>query len=244
VVKKAKRWETAQNYEREYWRRIAENIAADSKKQLTWYSWKASEFKKKLEDVNLCFNKENCRILEIGSGPIGIVSYLQWGEKFAIDPLNDFYKANPNLVAVRNGEVHYVSGTGEQLPYSDGFFNVVIIDNVLDHVQSPGVVLEQIYRVLSLEGLLYIELNIHTLWGFVLHSALAKLKIDKGHPHSYTSKKIKYTLEQYGFKVITESVKDYKEARTLDRKSVSLRSKLKGYSGLSEFIYSTVCRKI
>lgn len=233
----------AQSYEKEYWKQIADKIASDVGNQLTWYDWKASEFEKKVANVRTDFNTKDCRILEVGSGPIGIVSYLRWGERYAIDPLSDFYKENPSLVALRNESVNYITGKGEEIPFPDGHFSIVIIDNVLDHVSVPGAVLREVRRVLADNGLLYIELNIRTFWGYLIHSALSRLSIDKGHPYSFTSSKIRHFLEDHQFTIKWEFVNDYFEARHADRDSVSVKARVKGYSGLSEFIYCAVCSK-
>jgi ubiquinone/menaquinone biosynthesis C-methylase UbiE len=243
MMKQSKRWDIAQSYEKEYWKGISNKIIADSSKQLDWYGWKASELEKRLNKTELDFKNDFSTVLEIGSGPIGIVSYLNWGQKYALDPLCDFYSENSKLVELRNSGVNYVSGTGEKIPFSDGYFSFVIIDNVLDHVQQPDSVLNEIYRVLSNKGILYIELNIHTKWGCFLHSMLSNMKIDKGHPHSYTSGKISYALKKHKFSILSEKIHDYYSARKLDREATSLKSKIKGYSGLSEFIYSAVCQK-
>lgn len=238
-----RRWETAQTYEKRYWKQIADKIAADAENQLTWYGWKAGELEKKLANVSLYFDRESCRVLEVGSGPIGIVGYLKWGEKYAIDPLNDYYMENPSLVALRTNSVSYITGKGEDLPFPDGHFQIAIIDNVLDHVLTPDSVLNEIHRVLSPEGTLYIELNIHTYWGYLLHSALAKLRIDKGHPYSFTDRKINELLRYHGFDINLEVMNDYFQARQEDMTSSSLKRKLKGYIGLTEFIYHAICNK-
>lgn len=239
----SKRWNIAQSYEKGYWKQIDDKIAADAGNQLTWYDWKAREFEKKLSNISCNFDRKGCKILEVGSGPIGIVSYLKWGERYAIDPLSDFYKENPQLVALRDKDVNYITGKGEEISFPDGFFSIVIIDNVLDHVSAPGSVLSEIQRVLADTGLFYIELNIHTFWGYLLHSLLAGLKIDKGHPYSFTSNKIRHFLEDHQFVIKWEVVNDYRDARRADRESSSLKAKIKSYSGLSEFIYCAVCSK-
>lgn len=238
----SKRWNKAQEYERAYWKGVADQIAANAEKQLTWYSWKASEFEKKLKHAKIAPGR-NARILEVGSGPVGIVAYLKWGEKYALDPLSSYYGENPLLVKVRNKEVNYLTGQGEHIPFPDRHVSLVIIDNVLDHVDTPWAVLDEIRRVLSDSGHLYIELNIHTKWGFVLHRLLSKLSIDKGHPHSFTAPKIRNFLKAHGYDIVFESVNDYAQARDEDRRSKSLKARIKGYLGLSEFIYSAVCSK-
>jgi SAM-dependent methyltransferase len=243
MMKNSNRWNKAQSYEKGYWKSLAEKITSDPERQLTWYDWKASEFEKKLNAVGFDRKRYPCRILEVGSGPMGVVSYMKWGERYALDPLGDFYRQNKALVALRDGSVNYITGSGEEIPFPDGHFSVVIIDNVLDHVRAPGLVMKEIHRVLSKDGLLYLELNIHTFWGYLLHSLLAKLQIDKGHPYSFTAQRIRDFLSLHRFEVRSELVDDYFQARNGDRRSNSVRARIKGYTGLSEFIYCASCFK-
>jgi len=242
-MKNSSRWKTAQAYEMGYWQGIADKIASDASQQLTWYDWKAREFEKRLSTIDYKYTREESKVLEVGSGPIGIVSYLGWGERVSIDPLGDFYKSNKELVSVRHDEVNYITGKGEEIPYPDGYFSLVIIDNVLDHVDNAEGVLNEIHRVLAKDGILYMELNIHTLWGFLLHVLLAKLKIDRGHPYTFTAERIRKFLSDHGFNIDAEWQNDYIQARTEDRASDSLKAKIKGYSGLSEFIFFAICSK-
>lgn len=242
----SKRWEIAQKYEKEYWEKGVDKFASRTQKEsdwYAWYAWKVSKFEEELSKTKHTIDRSNCKVLEIGSGPIGMVACLKWGERYAIDPLAEFYKEKQSLVKLRDSKVQYLAGTGEKIPFDDGFFNIVIIDNVLDHVSKPDLVLKEIYRVLSKNGILYIIVNIHTYRGYLLHSLLAKLNIDKGHPYSFTAEKIRDFLNKHQLIVNSESVNDYYEAREADRGSQSLKAKIKGYTGLSEFIYSAICLK-
>lgn len=242
----SKRWEIAQRYEKEFWKEGSDKFASNAEEQSnwhTWYAWKVSKFEEELSKSKHEIDRNNCRVLEIGSGPIGLVTYLKWGERYAIDPLGDFYKENQSLSKLRNSKVHYLTGTGENIPFTDDFFNIVIMDNVLDHVLAPDLVLKDVYRVLSKNGLFYIMVNIHTKWGYLFHSILARLNIDKGHPHTYTAHKIRNFLNAHQLVVNSELIHDYYEARQKDRESNSFKEKIKGYTGISEFIYSAICLK-
>lgn len=237
------RWRYAQEYERSFWKNAADQMAAGSAGQLDWYAWKASEMEKRLAS-HFGEKKENSiKVLEIGSGPIGIVSFLKWGERYTIDPLEDFYSSNAALSKLRDPAVNYGQGTGEKIPFQDNSFSLVILDNVLDHVHEASGVLKEIYRVLSGEGKLYLAVNIHTNWGGALHSLLSKLKIDKGHPYTFTEESIREFIRKNRFEVLSEAINDYYEARQKDRMSSSLKDKIKGYTGLSEFVYYAICSK-
>jgi hypothetical protein len=93
------------------------------------------------------------------------------------------------------------------------------------------------------KGRLYIAVNIHTAWGGFLHRILSRLKIDRGHPYTFTEKTIRTFLKQHRFKVCAEFINSYEEAKAEDLQSLSSKAKLKAYTGLSEFVYHAVCTK-
>jgi ubiquinone/menaquinone biosynthesis C-methylase UbiE len=237
------RWKQAQRYERLFWEKAADRIASGSAGQLSWYEWRASEMEKRLSLHLREDQKKEAKVLEIGSGPIGIVSFMKWGGRYTIDPLEDFYKLNPVLSHLRNPAVHYGQGKGEKLPFEDGFFSLVILDNVLDHTHEASKVLNEIYRVLSKNGILYLAVNLHTSWGAFLHNIMSRLLIDRGHPYTFTVKSIRDFVRRHQFNVLSESINDYQQARVQDLKSTALKDKIKGCTGLSEFIYYAVSSK-
>jgi SAM-dependent methyltransferase len=234
---------TAQDFERAWWERAAKRIESGESKEITYHAWRASEMEKRLEGFLPEERKRSAQVLEVGCGPVGIVSYLPWGERFAVDPLEDFYRSNPTLTKHRDRGVSYLKGTGEDVPFPDRKFSLVILDNVLDHVRSAEGVLREIRRVLAEDGLLYLAVNVRTLPGTLLHRLLAILQIDKGHPYSFTARSIGKFLRHNGFETMKEWVSDGKEARQRDRGAAELRHRIKGYTGLSEFVYYAVCSK-
>jgi SAM-dependent methyltransferase len=163
------RWQQAQEYEQGYWRRLGDNIDAGTY-ELGWYKWRAERVDERLAAAGDAVPRSG-KVLEIG--PIGIVNFLGWGERFAIDPLEHFYRTRPSLTALRRPDVTYIDGTGERLPFEDASFAFVIIDNVIDHTFSPQTILEEIRRVMRPDGYLYLSVNVHTRWGAWLHDLLA-----------------------------------------------------------------------
>jgi len=236
------RWQQAQQYERGFWERLGAGIERGAVGQLDWYKWRAERLEELLDRVPGSLPRTG-RVLEIGSGPIGIVNFLDWGERFAIDPLESFYRQQPSLVRLRNSGATYLSGSGEELPIDDESCSLVIIDNVIDHTFAPERILREISRVLEPTGRLYLSVNVHTSWGAFLHNALAMLRIDKGHPYTFTSSRLRQLLARGGFTVLLEDVGDYHEARRADRGSHRPTDRIKGYSGLSEFQHLVVCSK-
>ncbi len=237
------RWREAQKYERSFWERSAQRIDQGAG-ALTWYQWKADHCVEILTkaSVDQPLSLEQASVLEVGSGPVGIVAYLKAGKRTAIDPLSDFYSSQPAFTQFRTPGVEYVQGQAETIPYEAGVFDLVILDNVIDHVHNAEAVMLEIHRVLKPSGLLYFTLNLHPPFGAIEHEILAKLKIDRGHPHTFTLERARRFLERLGFKVGYEEWEDYRRCRAKDLESPSLKDKLKGLLGLSEYLYTAACR--
>lgn len=235
------RWLQAQEYEQGFWQRLGDGIEAGTREQLDWYAWRAGRLEERLAAVADPPSGSG-KVLEIGSGPIGIVNFLDWGERYAIDPLEHFYRTQPSLAALRKPGVTYLDGAGEHLPFEDGSCALVIIDNVIDHTYAPRAILEEIRRVLEPDGRLYLSVNVHTAWGAWLHGVLAALRIDRGHPYTFTSRTLRQLIAAHAFGVVSEQVDDYEDARRADRQAPGFKQKVKGYTGLSEFSHSVLCR--
>lgn len=235
------RWSIAQRYERSFWSRLGSEIKEGRREQLDWYKWRADQLQSRLERV---WQKGPLdRVLEIGSGPIGTVSFLEARERHAVDPLEHFYRTQNALVSLRSPGVTYHDGPGEQLPFESARFSLVVLDNVIDHTFDPTRILNEARRVLIADGLLYLAVNVHTPWGARLHDLMARLLLDPGHPFTYTSRALRRTLSATGYTVVDEQVDSYLDAQQADRHAASLTSKVKGYTGLSEFSHSVICRK-
>jgi SAM-dependent methyltransferase len=98
------------------------------------------------------------RVLEVGSGAHGLIFYFDADEKVGVDPLADHYR---ELFPAWQGRAQTIAVGGEQLPFADGAFDVVISDNVVDHAENPRRIAEEMARVLAPRGLLYFTVNIH-----------------------------------------------------------------------------------
>ena len=235
------RWLKAQKYEQAFWQRLGDDIEAGAREHLDWYGWRARQLERFLSVAGV--TRTGGKVLEIGSGPVGIVNFLEWGERYGIDPLEHFYRTRPTLVTLRQPDVTYLDGTGERLPFENGSCSLIIVDNVIDHTYAPGTILEETHRVLRSDGHLYLSVNVHTQWGALLHALLAVLQIDRGHPYTFTSRTLRRLLAANRFGVLTEQIEDYRHVKRADRLSGSLKARIKGYTGLSEFSHAVLCRK-
>jgi ubiquinone/menaquinone biosynthesis C-methylase UbiE len=101
---------------------------------------------------------DEARVLEVGSGAHGLI--FGFGGKFGVgvDPLAVDYK---RLFPKWQEDASTVAAIGEELPFSDASFDVVLSDNVIDHAENPLKIVDELVRVLKPEGLLYFTVNIH-----------------------------------------------------------------------------------
>jgi SAM-dependent methyltransferase len=239
----AVRWQRAQQYERSYWESLAARIVTGSASQLEWYRWRADQLALRLRQLGLGSLTEGAaRVIEVGSGPIGVVGFFPGAERIAIDPLEPYYRNNPTLAALRNRGVEYRQGSVEALPCESRYYDLAIMENCIDHVRDVTAAIHELKRVLTVTGTLYLTVNCRTRWGFLMHRALSRLRVDAGHPHTFTPRSAQALLNQGGFRVLQVAVGSYAEARREDLAAPGFRSRLKALLGVSEFLFSAVAQ--
>ncbi len=235
------RWERAQEYERSYWTMRENQIATGVTSDLAWYQWRADQLVQTLREsghAHLTHGTET--VLEVGSGPVGIVSFFPAAVRIAVDPLAGFFNRNAALTVARGSGVSYLQAKGEELPVRDGRCRLVMLENCIDHVQDIDALMTEITRVLTGDGLLYLTVNCRTRLGFRVHRLLSRLEFDTGHPHTFTSKRVRELLSEYHFRTAFFHVASYREALRKDLGAGSRRSTVKGVLGVSEFLISAV----
>ena len=196
------RWDLAQDYERNWWKSRQANV------DFSFYEYYADELKTSIQ--NHLTIKPDTKILEVGSGAGGIVTFLnQSNERYAIDPLEDFYSSVKSFNDQRDKKVKYQNSMGEEIPFQDKMFDLVIMDNVLDHCEFPGKVMQEVRRVLGENGIIYFKQNTYHFWGSLIRSLMEKLLIDKGHPHTFSKSKLLNLLRENNLKVIQSSRAGY-----------------------------------
>ncbi len=191
------RWSKAQDYERNWWDTRHNSIDLS-------YLKRFSE-----ELIEFClpyytFDNKS-KILEIGSGPAGIITHLPGELRCATDPLEDFYASVEPYTAYRDKKVEYSNAMGENLPYKDNSFDFVIIDNVLDHCENPDKVISEIDRVLVSGGIIYFKQNVYHKLGKSIRNILEKIEFDKGHPHNFTKNDVLSLFKKYDYKTLVET---------------------------------------
>jgi SAM-dependent methyltransferase len=101
---------------------------------------------------------DDARVLEVGSGAHGLVFCFGTTRGVGVDPLADEYAA---LFPAWQSLACTVAAAGEDLPFADASFDVVLCDNVVDHAEDPARIVRELARVLVPGGLLYFTVNFH-----------------------------------------------------------------------------------
>jgi len=101
---------------------------------------------------------DDARVIEVGSGAHGLIFYFGTSGGVGVDPLAVSYRG---LFPLWQSRAPTIAAMGEQLPFPDQSFDVVICDNVIDHAESPTGIVAELVRILKPGGLLYFTVNIH-----------------------------------------------------------------------------------
>lgn len=108
------------------------------------------------------------RVVEVGSGAHGLIFYFDAQRGIGVDPLAVHYA---RLFPAWQRQATTVAALGEQLPFADKSFDIVLCDNVVDHAESPETIVKELVRILAPGGLLYFTVNVH----HTIYSAAAKV---------------------------------------------------------------------
>jgi SAM-dependent methyltransferase len=144
------------------------------------------------------------RVLDIGCGDgnYTVPAAQRSGWAVGIDPSVAMLKAAQRRPQVA-GSVEYVEATGEQLPFVDDSFDIVLMVTVLCFVGNPEALLSEAYRVLRSGGRLVVgELGARSTWAF-----LRKIRGMLGDPtwnqaRFYSRKELEALLSSAGFETV------------------------------------------
>lgn len=100
----------------------------------------------------------DARVLEVGCGSTGYIFFFGAKDGVGVDPLADHYA---ELFPAWYGRVRTIAAAGENLPFPDASFDVVLCDNVIDHAEAPAQIVRELARVLAPGGLLYLTVHVH-----------------------------------------------------------------------------------
>ena len=168
-------WEQAQRGERQFWLNYL-NSNSDGDQQ--WLRYVLAYFC--LSDGRVCDGET---LVDIGSGPIGILTRLTGHRRIAVDPLG---------VESLDKRIERIKAPGEATTLPSNIADRVFIYNVLQHVFAPESVLHEAVRVLRPMGRIYLLEQLY-------------FPTDREHPHSLTIDMFDRWYHDYRFKVLKYS---------------------------------------
>lgn len=198
MYRHTQRWQQAQRQEAEFWRK---NYFRDSefKEIETKYPQILTYIEEK---YNFC---ADTKILDLGCGATCPSILFKKGEKFGVDPLvTGFLQKDKEKLA---GKIRLFPGTGEQIPFENDFFNVVLCRNALDHMDNIQKVMQEIKRVTKIEGIVIISIYTYTVFIAFLKIISENIPFLRNveHPHAFTPKKFRNFCAQH-FTVLEERI--------------------------------------
>jgi SAM-dependent methyltransferase len=115
-----------------------------------------------LRDLNLSSDSfAGLKVADVGSGPFPTLLVFQNCERYCIDPLLDTYRWFGFPLDHFEPHVRFVNAPAERMPFPDGFFDVIVSRDALDHVTDFHEASQEILRVLKPGGQVHVLLNYH-----------------------------------------------------------------------------------
>jgi len=93
---------------------------------------------------------DDARVIEVGSGAHGLIFCFGAKHGVGVDPLAVSYRS---LFPRWQNSATTVAAIGEQLPFANESFDVVLCDNVVDHAESPKQIVAELVRILKPGGI-------------------------------------------------------------------------------------------
>lgn len=145
-------------------------------------------------------------VVEVGSGAHGLIWEWPAKQRIAIDPLADYYHETFSSLQTKGPAI--LAAQGEKLPLSSGIADLVLSDNVLDHVEAPLDYLRECRRILKPGGILFFSVDVHHPawhWGAGAYNGLFRLGLRSSlpafpnHPFHFSNTRAGELLRESGF---------------------------------------------
>lgn len=178
-------------------------------------------FKRRLRDIEKYVKKG--RVLDIGCniGTFLKVAKDSGWKCYGIDIKNDAEKE------CKKAGIKFMRGTVESIRFNKEFFDVIIMNDFLEHIPNPNKVMEKVHRMTKKGGIVFIVTpDIGSKLAMILRKRWHHMKPDE-HLVYFNRKTIKKFLEAHKF--IVEEIKHvgrWRKIETIIEKSRSLLKNL------------------
>ncbi|MDP8261807.1 MAG: class I SAM-dependent methyltransferase [Candidatus Ancaeobacter aquaticus] len=192
------RWLQAQDIEKVFWNRA--NFRDNEYEEI---DIKYSRIFKLIEEK---YNfTDSTKILDLGCGATCPSTIFKIGVKYGVDPLVDCF-LDEDKIKLKN-KIELRKGDGENIPFEDKLFDVVLCRNALDHMDNICRVMQEVARVTKDDGL--VILSVYTYTKFIaflkITSEFIPFLRNVEHPHTFTPENFIKFCEKY-FKILETSV--------------------------------------
>ena len=187
------RWQHAQDAELEWWRNWSRLPFYEGHSFADYWNGVVSDF--------VDPDSVSGTVVEVGSGPHGVVRYLFNNARFKLgmDPLlHKFDEASSPET-----RTSYAAAVGEMIPVRDDAADLVVCINVLDHVMDAHEILLEIRRILKPRGKLILE--VHTF-----PRVLASLMFfDSPHTYHWSRANVTQMVRKAGYRILGTRVHEF-----------------------------------
>jgi ubiquinone/menaquinone biosynthesis C-methylase UbiE len=164
-------------------------------------AWRMLGAKSKSSNImSVCESIKPQKILEVGAGDGSILHFLNASnfgrELYALEI------ADTGVALIENRKLSNLKEVlpfdGYTIPYRDGFFDLVILAHVLEHVEHERILLRELRRVAR-----YVVMEVPLDYRFGVDKRM-KHFLNYGHINMYTPTLIRFLLQTEGLEIIAD----------------------------------------
>lgn len=170
--------------------------------------WHTQKLKKVCQLIN-GINKNPESILDVGSASGWFLSQLSIFYPNAKCAGVDIYKDAISYGKKMYPSLRLIHTDAHTLPFGDNSFDVIVCTEVLEHVEDPEQVLQEIKRVLKPNGVAVIEMDSgNLLFRIVWHwwTNMRRGVWRDSHIHAFNTQKLENMIKKTGFLILEKSI--------------------------------------
>jgi len=121
-----------------------------------YFEWRKQRVIPIIDRIELLKDLKGAKILDVGCG-FGALSSVLSDRGACVTATEIDQKRLEQAKMLVNNDVRFVKVKNEILPFKDETFDVVVLFDVIEHVSNPEAIIEEVYKTLKPNGLLYVE---------------------------------------------------------------------------------------